>query len=335
MPEAELAHRNDKMACYTCHTSWTTSCAGCHLPIEANWKTERHHYEGGETRNYATYNPQVARDDMFQLGLARHRQGQQDRARSLELGARAVIDQHQPRAHLRAAAAGLGRRLIRARPSRRTTRTPSGAPRPRPAPIATSRRQNDNNAIMAQLLLLGTNFVNFVGYNAWVGEAGRHRGGTRHRVGRAAGGDRQLSARIRLSRLVHGASSATADELQRGRTARQLGVAQLPAAARRVSVRRRGHSAACASTTSPSIANKDVSERIITAPFSPLGQDTHIASADATCVALPTNQPINPLRNAGRTRRSRQFAESCARTTKSSRCIRSTLRLHHRRDARG
>src|SRR3984893_16793951 len=28
---------------------------------------------------------------------------------------------------------------------------------------------NDNNAIMAQLLLQGTNFVNFVGYYAWVG----------------------------------------------------------------------------------------------------------------------------------------------------------------------
>ena len=28
---------------------------------------------------------------------------------------------------------------------------------------------NDNNAIMAQLLLLGTNFVNFVGFNAYVG----------------------------------------------------------------------------------------------------------------------------------------------------------------------
>ncbi|MGC2525116.1 MAG: hypothetical protein WA417_21145, partial [Stellaceae bacterium] len=48
-----------------------------------------------------------------------------------------------------------------------------------------------------------------------------------------------------------------------------------------------------------SIANKDVSERIITAPVSPLGQDTHIASKNATCVVLPTNQPINPLRNAG------------------------------------
>jgi hypothetical protein len=28
---------------------------------------------------------------------------------------------------------------------------------------------NDNNAIMSQLLLLGTNFVNFVGLNAWTG----------------------------------------------------------------------------------------------------------------------------------------------------------------------
>ncbi len=32
-----------------------------------------------------------------------------------------------------------------------------------------------------------------------------------------------------------------------------------------------------------SVANKGVSERVITAPFSPLGQDTHIDSANATC----------------------------------------------------
>src|SRR3546814_18316335 len=43
-------------------------CGGCHLPIEANWKTSLHHYDGEETRNFATYNPQVARDEMFQLG---------------------------------------------------------------------------------------------------------------------------------------------------------------------------------------------------------------------------------------------------------------------------
>ncbi|MFY7838524.1 MAG: hypothetical protein ACOVQ0_19805, partial [Novosphingobium sp.] len=57
--EGDRAHREPEMACFTCHLSWTTSCGGCHLPIEANWKTGVHRYEGGETRNFATYNPQV------------------------------------------------------------------------------------------------------------------------------------------------------------------------------------------------------------------------------------------------------------------------------------
>src|SRR6185437_11115909 len=48
-----------------------------------------------------------------------------------------------------------------------------------------------------------------------------------------------------------------------------------------------------------SIANKGVSEPILTAPSSPLGQDTRIGSKDATCVALPTTQPIHPARNQG------------------------------------
>ena len=59
--KADRAHGDDSMTCYTCHLSWTTSCGGCHLPIEANWKTKSHKYEGEETRNFATYNPQVAR----------------------------------------------------------------------------------------------------------------------------------------------------------------------------------------------------------------------------------------------------------------------------------
>jgi len=46
-----------------------------------------------------------------------------------------------------------------------------------------------------------------------------------------------------------------------------------------------------------SVANKGVSERIVTAPVSPLGQDAHVGSKDATCMALPTNQPIDPARN--------------------------------------
>ena len=136
--ETELAHANDKMACFTCHLSWTTSCAGCHLPIEANWKTVRHQYEGGETRNFATYNPQVARDDMFQLGIAGTIKGNiiaPIASRSALVLSSTNINREP---HLRAAAAGVRRQAIRARRSRRTTRIPSGAPRPRPAPTATS-----------------------------------------------------------------------------------------------------------------------------------------------------------------------------------------------------
>ena len=51
--------------------------------------------------------------------------------------------------------------------------------------------------------------------------------------------------------------------------------------------------------TSPASPTRTSPQRIITAPVSPLGQDTHISSRNATCVALPTNQPINPYRNAG------------------------------------
>ncbi|MGH8539376.1 MAG: hypothetical protein ACRETW_02570, partial [Stenotrophobium sp.] len=65
---ADRAHQDSEMLCVTCHSSWTTSCFGCHLPIEANWKSPVHHYEGGDTRNFATYNPQVVRNDFFMLG---------------------------------------------------------------------------------------------------------------------------------------------------------------------------------------------------------------------------------------------------------------------------
>src|SRR5262249_45393675 len=47
------------------------------------------------------------------------------------------------------------------------------------------------------------------------------------------------------------------------------------------------------------IGNKGVSQRIITAPFSSRGQRTHVPSKNATCVALPTNQPIAPFKNKG------------------------------------
>ena len=44
------------------------------------------------------------------------------------------------------------------------------------------------------------------------------------------------------------------------------------------------------------IDNKGRSERIQTAPVSPLGQQAYVHTEDATGVALPTNMPIDPTR---------------------------------------
>ena len=49
--DTELAHANSKMTCIACHSSWTPSCFGCHLPQKANEKKPLLHNEGDVLRN--------------------------------------------------------------------------------------------------------------------------------------------------------------------------------------------------------------------------------------------------------------------------------------------
>ncbi len=108
---------------------------------------------------------------MFQLGIAGTLKGNIIAPIALALGAGAVIDQHQPRAtstcsSRRSPPSGFSSQAFSPHypHTERTTETKT-------CTDCHVSAANDNNAIMAQLLLLGTNFVNFVGYNAWVGEA--------------------------------------------------------------------------------------------------------------------------------------------------------------------
>ncbi|MGZ5819378.1 MAG: multiheme c-type cytochrome, partial [Burkholderiaceae bacterium] len=157
-----LAHDNEKMTCYTCHLSWTTSCAGCHLPIQANWKTERLHYEGNESRNYASYNPQVVRDDMFQLGVAGPVKGSRiTPVRSSSALVLSSVNSNRDKIYIQQppiAASGFSSQAFAPHyphtERKEETKTCSDCH---------VSKNNDNNAIMAQLLLQGTNFVNFVG----------------------------------------------------------------------------------------------------------------------------------------------------------------------------
>jgi hypothetical protein len=295
IPADQLAHSNDKLECYTCHSSWTNACGGCHLPIEANRKTERHHYEGGETRNFATYNPQVARDEMYLIG----RRGPSEGGKYAPLRSSSALvlsstNSNREKIYIQQppiAASGFSSQAFNPHypHTERLTETKT-------CTDCHVSAANDNNAIMAQLLGQGTNYINFVGFNAWVGGDGEVTGVqvTEWPEPQAVIGSylhrfaypdwyAEHQARDRMLRTGRSHSSGVVGCLQ-------LRGEYLYAAAGREGFR---------AYDVASIANKGVSQGLLTAPFSDLGHDTRIDTRDATCVGLPTNQPIQPTRNQG------------------------------------
>lgn len=311
------AHGDDKMTCFTCHLSWTTSCGGCHLPIEANWRTTSHRFEGEESRNFATYNPQVARDEMFQLGIHQTTKGN-------------IIAPVRSSSALVLSSTNLNReRIYVQQPPISAIGFSSQAFAPHfPHTVRTTETKGcsdchlseneDNNAIMAQLLLLGTNYVNFVGLNNFSGLEGGFQA-TRvtewdepqavigSYLQRYAYPDfyrqhvddnhRELRNWVRGSAInghLSGEAGGT-EEFQNvvQGTRDRVGCLQMRGEYMFVAEGSGGF----AVYDIASIANKGFSERIITAPFSPLGHDQRVGSRNATCMAIPTNQAINPLRN--------------------------------------
>jgi len=150
---------------------------------------------------------------------------------------------------------------------------------------------------MAQLLLQGTNWVNFVGYYAWVGTAGGVTG-----VQVTEWDEPQAVIGSYLQKYAYPDNYRRHQQLHQ-----QLQTAHEHSGDPIRCLQMRGEYVYAAEGHHgmqvydvASIANKAVSEPILTGPSSPMGHDTRIASKDATCVALPTNQPIHPARNQGK-----------------------------------
>lgn len=315
--EGDRAHREPEMACFTCHLSWTTSCGGCHLPIEANWKTRSHKYEGGETRNFATYNPQVARDEMFQLGKGMTTKGSQiTPVRSSSALVLSSTNINRERIYVQQPPiSGIGFSSQAFAPhfphTVRLTETKT-------CTDCHLSAKDDNNAIMAQLFLMGTNYVNFVGLNAWTGLEGGFQATrvTEYDEPQAVIGSylqryaypdyfklhveqngRELKNWVR-GKTFDGKLSGETHPMEEffninEGTSDRVGCLQLRGEYMFVAEGRGGFSVYDVA----SIANKGTSERIIKGPFSALGHDTTVKTANATCMALPTNQPIAPTRS--------------------------------------
>jgi hypothetical protein len=287
-----IAHSDSKMTCYACHTSWMTSCSGCHLPQEQNVKSEMRHYEGIETRNYASYNPQVIRTDAFMIGVNGTTKGHR------------IAPVRSSSAVVLSSTNALRDRIYIQEPPISAPGYSSQAFNPHVPHTVRSREtqgcgschlteENDNNAWLAQLLLQGTNFVNFVGRYAYVAEG---EGGL-EAIAVTEWEEPQAVIGSTLHKVVYpdfyAAHQRRRNELKTSH--HHHGNAR--------SIQLRGEYLFTANGEEgfevydvANVDNKDYSERITSAPVSPLGQRTFVRTRFAAALALPTTMPMAPLR---------------------------------------
>ncbi|MCC6764931.1 MAG: hypothetical protein IT293_09735 [Deltaproteobacteria bacterium] len=292
-----LAHGTDTMSCISCHTSWVTSCFGCHLPQQANWKIAKKHYDGGETRNWTSYNPQVLRHDIFMLG--RHSTVKGHTIAPVRSSSAVIIsttNANRERQYYQqppVSAEGYSSQAFNAHFAH-TVR----AKETRQCDDCHVSASGDNNAWMAQVLTLGTNFVNFVGRFAWVGEGGHGL----EAVAVTEWDEPQAVIGSNLHRMAYpdNFQSHLDHDLELQEAYEHPGVDLTSRAVDVQSVQLRGEYLYVANGPGgfrvfdvANTDNKGFSERVITAPVSPLGQRAYVKTPWATGVALPTNQPIH------------------------------------------
>lgn len=291
----KLAHDNSNISCQICHTSWATSCFGCHLPMKANQRVAQNKYEGITTRNYTSYNPQVVRDDVFMLGL--DGTVQSNRLAVLRSSSAVIVgSQNANREWVYSqqqtvSAEGYSGQAF----NPHFPHTTSGAGTTKNCTDCHISKENDNNAIMAQLLGFGTGTVNFFGRYAYVGEG---RGGF-DAVVWTERDEPQAAYGSHLQKLAYPDDYRHHAETNQG----ELKEAYHHGAKEILDLQLRGEYLYTANGPDgfevfdvANIDQKGFSERIITAPVSPLGQRTWVRTKYATSVTLPSTLGIDPLR---------------------------------------
>ncbi|HKV03547.1 MAG TPA: hypothetical protein VJO53_00420 [Candidatus Acidoferrales bacterium] len=290
--ESQLAHANSRMTCYACHTSWTPNCFGCHLSMMSNQRKPMLHNEGLITRNWTAYDFQVLRDDGFMLGIDGTVTGHRV-APARSSCAIVVSSQNQNREWLYytqqpVSAEGFSGTAF-------STFVPHTvrARETKACDDCHVSQRNDNNAWMAQVLLQGTNFLNFMGRYIYVADGAKgfdavavaeHDeppaviGSYLHRVAYPDNYREHLRRGRELQEAYHHAGNVLDAQLRGEYLYAALGKGGF-----------RAYDAA-------NIDNKGFSERMVTAPVSPLGQRLYVPTKYATAVASPSTLAIDPAR---------------------------------------
>ncbi|HJX96897.1 MAG TPA: hypothetical protein VJ324_14830 [Candidatus Acidoferrum sp.] len=294
MPQDDehLAHANSSMTCYSCHTSWTPTCFGCHLQMTANARKPMLHNEGLTTRNYTSYNFQVLRDDIYMLGIdgtvTRHRIAPARSSCAILVSSQNANRDWLYYTQQTISAPGFSGQAfstfvphtVRVKETKQCSDCHVSA-------------ANDNNAWMAQLLLQGTNFMNFMGRYVYVatGKKGFEA------VAVAEHDEPEAIYGSDLQRIAYPDNYKKFVDHRR----------ELSTAASHegnvLDIQARGEYAYAATGTGglrvydiANIDNKDFSQRMITAPVSPIGQRFFVPTKNALAVASPTTLGVDPLR---------------------------------------
>lgn len=291
--EKFLAHSDDNMTCYSCHSSWMTSCFGCHLSMEANRKMENRHNEGGDSRNFTSYNYQVLRDEVFMLGrdgtVTGHRVAPVRSSSAVLVSSRNQNREWIYHQQQTVSAEGFSGQTF-------NTHVPHTvrAKETKNCSDCHVSKDNDNNAWMAQLLLQGTNFVNFIGHYAFVAaeDSLEAVAVTEHTEPQAVIGST-------LHKIAY-----PDDYKEFEKDGRKLKTAFEHAGNPEVlQVQVRGEYAYVAAGKGglriydiAQIDHKGFSERITTAPVSPFGQKFYVDTKYATAVAAPSTLAVDPAR---------------------------------------
>ena len=289
---SQLAHANSRMTCYACHTSWTPNCFGCHLAMMANQRKPMLHNEGLLTRNWTAYDFQVLRDDGFMLGVDGTVTGHRI-APVRSSCAILVSSQNQNRDWIyytqqTVSAEGLSGTAF----STFVPHTVRGKETKACDDCHISNR-NDNNAWMSQVLLQGTNLLNFMGRYIYVADGAKgfdavavaeHDeppaiiGSYLQRVAYPQDYQQHLARDHELREAYHHDGEVLDVQLRGEYLYAALGKGGF-----------RAYDVA-------NIDNKNFSERTVTAPVSPLGQRLYVKTKYATAIASPSTLAVDPAR---------------------------------------
>ncbi|HYV07451.1 MAG TPA: hypothetical protein VFB82_22850 [Blastocatellia bacterium] len=307
--ETKIAHANSNMTCYSCHTSWTPSCFGCHLKMKANQERPMLHNEGEkDLRNWTSYNFQTLRDDVYMLG----RDGSVTGRRFAPVRSACAVlvsSQNQNREWIYSQQQTVSQEGYSGTAfsshfphSVRTKETKQCAD-------CHISKNGDNNAQMAMVLMQGTNFYNFLGrfvYTA-LGMEGFEAavvterdepqaviGSSLHKLAYPEEYKKHKDAREELKEgyehpgndIIRGLNPFSGEKTEV--LSLQLRGEYLYAATGKGGLR---------VYDVANIDQKGFSERMTTAPFSPLGQRFYVKTKYATAVASPATMAVDPTRN--------------------------------------